>query len=90
MFKTLVKNSSNYVIGSNNKYVYRFLNSINFEVGSSLSLSSISIYSSTFNIKKSRGNNTIQILWLGTTYTLVIDDGYYNISNLNFRMQLAF
>ena len=79
--KTLVINSSNYVIGSNNKYVYRFPNSINFEVGSSIGLSSISIYNSTFNIEKSRGNNTIQIIWLGTTYTLVIDDGYYNVSD---------
>ena len=87
MSKTLVINSSNYVVGSNNKYVYRFPNSINFEVGSSIGLSSISIYNSTFNIEKSRGNNTIQIIWLGTTYTLVIDDGYYNVSDLNFRIQ---
>ena len=87
MSKTLVINSSNYVIGSNNKYVYRFPNSVNFEVGSSIGLSSISIYNSTFNVEKSRGNNTIQILWLGTTYTLVIEDGYYNVSDLNFRIQ---
>ena len=87
MSKTLVINSSNYVVGSNNKYVYRFPNSVNFEVGSSIGLSSISIYNSTFNIEKSRGNNTIQIIWLGITYTLVIDDGYYNVSDLNFRIQ---
>ena len=87
MSKTLVINSSNYVIGSNNKYIYRFPNSVNFEVGSTIGLSSISIYNSTFNIEKSRGNNTIQIIWLGTTYTLVIDDGYYNVSDLNFRIQ---
>ena len=87
MSKTLVINSSNYVVGSNNKYVYRFPNSVNFEVGSSIGLSSISIYNSTFNIEKRRGNNTIQIVWLGITYTLVIDDGYYNVSDLNFRIQ---
>ena len=87
MSKTLVINSSNYVIGLNNKYVYRFSNSINFEVGSSIGLSSISIYNSTFNIEKNRGNNTIQIIGLGTIYTLVIDDGYYNVSDLNFRIQ---
>ena len=87
MSKTLVINSSNYVIGSGNKFVYRFPNTVNFEAGSSIGLSSISIYNSTFNIEKSRGNNTIQILWLGITYTIVIDDGYYTVNDLNFRIQ---
>ena len=87
MSKTLVINSSNYVIGSGNKFVYRFPNTVNFESGSSIGLSSISIYNSTFNIEKSRGNNTIQILWLGITYTIVIDDGYYTVNDLNFRIQ---
>ena len=61
MSKTLVINSSNYVIGSGNKFVYRFPNTVNFEAGSSIGLSSISIYNSTFNIEKSRGNNVIQL-----------------------------
>ena len=87
MSKTLVINSSNYVIGSNNKFVYRFPNTQTFEAGSSIGLSSISIYNSTFNIEKNRGNNVIQIIWLATTYTIVIDDGYYNVSDLNFRIQ---
>ena len=87
MSKTLVINSSNYVIGSNNKFVYRFPNTQTFEAGSSIGLSSISIYNSTFNIEKNRGNNVIQIIWLGTTYTIIIDDGYYNVSDLNFRIQ---
>ena len=79
MSKTLVINSSNYIIGSNNKFVYRFPNTQTFEAGSSIGLSSISIYNSTFNIEKNRGNNVIQIIWLGTTYTIIIDDGYYNV-----------
>ena len=87
MSKTLVINSSNYIIGSNNKFVYRFPNTQTFEVGSSIGLSSISIYNSTFNIEKNRGNNVIQIIWLGTTYTIIIDDGYYNVSDLNFKIQ---
>ena len=72
---------------SNNKFVYRFPNTQTFEVGSSIGLSSISIYNSTFNIEKNRGNNVIQIIWLGTTYTIIIDDGYYNVSDLNFKIQ---
>ena len=87
MSKTLVINSSNYIIGSNNKFVYRFPNTQSFEAGSSIGLSSISIYNSTFNIEKNRGNNVIQIIWLGTTYTIIIDDGYYNVSDLNFKIQ---
>ena len=87
MSKTLVINSSNYIIGSNNKFVYRFPNTQTFEAGSSIGLSSISIYNSTFNIEKNRGNNVIQIIWLGTTYTIIIDDGYYNVSDLNFKIQ---
>ena len=87
MSKTLVINSSNYVIGSGNKFVYRFPNTVNFEAGSSIGLSSISIYNSTFNIEKSRGNNVIQIIWLVTTYTIIIDDGYYTVNDLNFRIQ---
>ena len=87
MSKTLVINSSNYIIGSNNKFVYRFPNTQTFEAGSSIGLSSISIYNSTFNVEKNRGNNVIQIIWLGTTYTIIIDDGYYNVSDLNFKIQ---
>ena len=87
MSKTLVINSSNYMIGSNNKFVYRFPNTQTFEAGSSIGLSSISIYNSTFNIEKNRGNDVIQIIWLGKTYTIIIDDGYYNVSDLNFKIQ---
>ena len=87
MSRTLVINSSNYVVGSNNKFVYRFPNTINFDAGSTIGLSSISIYNSTFNVEKSRGNNVIQILWLGVTHTIVIEDGYYTVNDLNFRIQ---
>ena len=87
MSRTLVINSSNYVIGSNNKFVYRFPNTINFSEGSSIGLSSISIYNSTFNVEKSRGNNLIQIIWLGVTHNILIDDGYYSVNDLNFKIQ---
>ena len=87
MSRTLVINSSNYVIGSNNKFVYRFPNTINFSEGSTIGLSSISIYNSTFNVEKSRGNNLIQIIWLGVTHNILIDDGYYSVNDLNFKIQ---
>ena len=86
MSRTLVINSSNYVIGSNNKFVYRFPNTINFSEGSTIGLSSISIYNSTFNVEKSRGNNLIQIIWLGVTHNILIDDGYYSVNDINFKI----
>ena len=76
MSRTLVINSSNYVVGSNNKFVHRFPNRVIFEAGSSIGLSGISIYNSTFNVERSRGNNVIQIIWLGVTHTIVIEDGH--------------
>ena len=87
MSRTLVINSSNYVVGSNNKFVYRFPNTVIFEAGSSIGLSGISIYNSTFNVERSRGNNVIQIIWLGITHTIVIEDGYYTVNDLNFKIQ---
>ena len=87
MSRTLVINSSNYVINSNNKFVYRFPNTVIFEAGSSIGLSGISIYNSTFNVERSRGNNVIQIMWLGVTHTIVIEDGYYTEPDLNFKIQ---
>ena len=87
MSKTLIINSSNYVTGSGNKFVYRFPNTVSFQAGSSIGVSSISMYNSTFNIENSRGNNVINIIWLGMTYTLTFEDGYYSVSDINFRIQ---
>ena len=87
MSRTLVINSSNYVVGSNNKFVYRFPNTVNFEAGSSIGLSGISIYNSTFNVERSRGNNVIQIIWIGIMHTIVFEDGYYTVNDLNFKIQ---
>ena len=87
MSRTLVLNSSNYVVGSGNKFVYRLPNTIKMEAGSTIGLSGISIFNSTFNVEKVRGNNTVFLTWLGTVYTIVFEDGYYSISDLNFRIQ---
>ena len=46
------------------------------------------MYNSTFNIESSRGNNVINIIWLGMTYTLTFEDGYYSVSDINFRFTL--
>ena len=87
MSKSLVINSSHYIVGSNNTFLYRFPNTVHFDVGSAIGVQSLSIYNSTFNIEQRRGNNTLQILWLGTTYNILIDDGYYSVSDINFKIQ---
>jgi hypothetical protein len=48
------------------------------------------MYNSTFNITAQRGNNVISFIWnVGTpvTYTWVIADGYYSVSDLNYFIQ---
>ena len=87
MSKTLIINSSNYITGSGNRFVYRFPDTVAFHAGSSIGVSSISMYHSTFNIESSRGNNVINIIWLGITYVLIFEDGYYSVSDINFRIQ---
>ena len=67
--------------------MYRLPNTIKMEAGSTIGLSGISIFNSTFNVEKVRGNNTVFLTWLGTVYTIVFEDGYYSISDLNFRIQ---
>ena len=70
MSKTLIINSSNYISGSGNRFVYHFPNTVSFQAGSSIGMSSVSMYNSTFNIECSRGNNIINIIWFGMTFAL--------------------
>jgi hypothetical protein len=89
MVKTLVINNSNYVSGSNNKFIYNLPTAYNAKAGDRIGVSSISIYNSTYNIRAVSGNNTItlSIPWLSRTSTLTIPDGYYSISDLNNYIQ---
>jgi len=88
--KTIIINSSNYVVGSGNQFEYTFPNSVKFEVGDQVGLSSIAVYNSSFNITASNGNNIITIYWNAdtqTSFTFTIPDGYYSISDLNYYLQ---
>jgi hypothetical protein len=81
--RTLVLNTSNLVPdGQNNKFVYKFPNSVQF-TQNYLAFASCSIYYSWFNITQALGNNTL-------TYTIVVPDGLYEISTLNQYLQFAF
>jgi hypothetical protein len=87
MPKTIVINSSNYVIGSKNRYEYRLPQTSYFPAGSGIGVSNIAIYNSIQNINEKRGNNLLTLNWLGTEYTFKIENGYYSVSDLNHYLQ---
>jgi hypothetical protein len=87
MPKTIIINSSNYVQGSGNKYVYQFPQTSYFPAGSGIGVSNIAIYNSIQNITEKRGNNKITLNWLGVDYIFTIPNGYYSVSDLNYFLQ---
>ena len=86
----IVLNSTNYQGG--NLYKLRFPKTVQFKQTDTLSLYSFSMYNSTFNISASQyQNSTISFTWFnGTTYTFVIPDGYYAVTDLNVWLQSQF
>ena len=88
--RTLVINSTNLVPdGENNKFVYKFPNSVLFK-DDYVALSSVSIYYSWFNITSAFQNNVIQYVWDGVTFTINIPDGIYEVATLNALLQYTF
>ena len=89
--KTIVINSSNYVVGSNNQFTIAFPgNGVKFNSGDKIAVAGIAVYNSTFNITAARGNNKISVIWNAatpTTYTFTFPDGYYSASDMNAFIQ---
>ena len=85
MPKLIVINSSNYVAGSNNKFVYTLPSSTKLTTKSKVGVAAISVYNSTFNVSAARGNNIITFTFPSKTYT--IPDGYYSVADLNYFLQ---
>ena len=87
MSNCLVLNSSNVIGRDNNIYKYNFINGMfTIPEGSEIALSSITMPYSWFNITTAYNNNTFQIIWYGTTtttYTVVLPNGFYLISDIN-------
>ena len=86
---TLVLNSSNVVLNSNNaSFRYSFLNG-NFRIPpkSKMCVSSLIVPYSWFNISSIYGNNTFTFTFPQTgsapAYTITIPDGFYSVSDLN-------
>jgi len=92
--RTLVLNYSNLVQdGQNNKFVYRFPNSVQFK-DNYIAFASCSIYYSWFNITSEYQNNIFSYNWIdgagvATTYTITIPNGLYEIETLNQLLQFT-
>ena len=76
--------------GQNNKLIYRFPNSVVFK-DKYIAVSSISMFYSWFNITTTDNNNTFTYTWTAgattTTFSIVIPDGLYEISDINSFIQ---
>ena len=84
--RTLILNSTNIVQGTNNSILsYEFAGgNINLKKGQKVALASLQMYYSTFNITAANRNNTYQYTWVnGTTYNVVMPDGFYDVAALN-------
>lgn len=89
--RTIVLNTNNVVRdGQNNKLVYNFPNSVKFDK-TYLSVASVSMYYSWFNITSAYNNNTFTFSWTNgatlTTYTLTLPDGLYEVATINQYLQ---
>ena len=74
-------------MGSQNTYSYRFPQTVKFQAGCSIGVAGISLFNSFQNINETRQNNTLTFVFLGTSYTWIIPDGYYSIDSLNYYLQ---
>src|SRR6266699_1212292 len=86
----LIINSNNVVSGNNSQFVYNFpIGSVDFR-NSKISLASLSLYYSWFNITSAFGNNSFTISWPGTltvNHLITLTDGFYSVAELNAAMQ---
>lgn len=89
MGKTIILTTANIQEGTNNtRLVYNFPSGGYTFKNDVITLQSLYQYFSIFNITSSYANNTFTYKWFdGTTYTITIPDGYYEISDINSYIQ---
>lgn len=93
MPSTIVLNQSNLLQdGNNSTLVYKFPSSINFS-NHEIALQSATLYNAISNINSSLSNNRFSYTWtVGvtvTTYSVVIPDGLWEISDVNKYIQFV-
>lgn len=87
----IVLNQTNIVQdGGNNKLIYKFPNSVKFK-DMYIAVSSIAMFYSWPSISSLQNNNIFTYTWTSggttTTYSVLIPDGTYNISDINSYLQ---
>jgi len=84
-------NKTHFVQGSQSTYRYNLpLGGISIKFGDVLSLASVDLYYSWFNITEEEGNNQVSFIFNGTTYNLTLPDGFYTIEDLDSAFQHFF
>jgi len=90
MPSTIVFNQDSIVGEGNNTFVYKFPSSVNFN-NHEIAVESISINYSWVNISAALNNNKFDYVWYDSTgavtYTVTFDDGLYELSQLNSKIQ---
>jgi len=86
----IIVDRTNLIGTDNNTFVYRFPSSVAFP-NHEIALASVDMYYAWYNVSALLGNNTFSYVWTdGTTNTVVLEDGLYEISTINERLQFAF
>jgi len=90
----IVLNPSNIITGTNNSTLtFNFPNSATFK-DHEIAVSSVNMYYCWANISAALGNNSFTYRWTvgatNTTYTVLIPDGLYEVSDLNNYLQYKF
>ena len=86
----IIVDRTNLIGNDNNTFVYRFPSSVAFP-NHEIALASVDMYYAWYNVSTQLGNNTFSYVWTdGTTNTVVLEDGLYEISTINERLQFAF
>jgi len=85
----IVVDKTNLIGNDNNTFVYRFPSSVAFP-NHEIALASVDMYYAWYNVSAVLGNNTFSYVWVdGTTNTIVLEDGLYEINTINDRLQFA-
>jgi hypothetical protein len=87
MSQTIILTGNNWD-ASQSAFVYKFANGAPYKLlNKEVALSTCNIYNSFFNISAALGNNQIQLIFSGTTYTYTFPDGFYSASDMNYFLQ---
>ena len=87
VLQSIFLNSQNVVYNSDkktfNKLQFKFSTPVEFKNNAKISLGSLNLYYSWFNISKAYNNNTFSYIFRGQSRTFTLADGNYSIDEMN-------